>query len=104
MIAHFLFRHPDRNKSPEAASEFVEVVSAYQLLIDPERKNLYDNRGIYDERSHMGSRRRDENLFNFATGGSFHFPFSDGINYLHKESVSGKYVRILLKICLKHSP
>nr|CAG4640775.1 EOG090X049L [Eulimnadia texana] len=41
--------HPDKNKSPEAESKFVEVNKAYELLSDPERKKYYDQKGIFED-------------------------------------------------------
>ena len=89
MLCFWFCSHPDKNKSPGAEEEFVQVVKAYELLTDTERRRLYDERGIFDESASLLN-RHDDGLYSFATGGSFHFPFTDGINYLHKESVSGK--------------
>ena len=36
--------HPDRNGSPKAASIFHAVHNAYSELIDPERRQVYDDR------------------------------------------------------------
>lgn len=35
--------HPDKNKSPNSHEQFVEIVSAYEILIDPKKRAEYDN-------------------------------------------------------------
>lgn len=37
--------HPDRNKSPEAASKFKEINKAFEVLSDPKKKEVYDQYG-----------------------------------------------------------
>ena len=49
-----LKHHPDRNKTPDAATRFKEVNQAYQVLSDPERKNVYDNYGAEGLRNGFG--------------------------------------------------
>ncbi|HAI76479.1 MAG TPA: hypothetical protein DCM08_09535 [Microscillaceae bacterium] len=34
--------HPDRNKNPEAQARFVEIVEAYEVLSNPEKRFNYD--------------------------------------------------------------
>ena len=41
--------HPDKNTSPEAQAQFVEINKAYELLSDPERRRNYDNSGITED-------------------------------------------------------
>jgi DnaJ-class molecular chaperone len=44
---HILARkyHPDKNKDDDASVKFKEIKSAYEVLSDPERRNLYDLTG-----------------------------------------------------------
>jgi len=37
--------HPDKNKSPEAETKFKEILSAYEILSDEEKRSIYDNYG-----------------------------------------------------------
>ncbi len=37
-----LFWHPDKNKAPNAQEKFIDIVEAYNILIDPIKRNLYD--------------------------------------------------------------
>lgn len=71
----------------------------FQLLSDPERRRLYDQHGITEDSPNLNPRpgysgfhKFDpiDEILTFTTGGSFHFPFADGISYLHKQSISSK--------------
>lgn len=37
--------HPDKNPSPEAAEKFKEMTAAYEILSDPEKRDVYDQYG-----------------------------------------------------------
>jgi len=37
-----LFWHPDKNKSPQAHQKFIDISEAYNILIDPHRRVVYD--------------------------------------------------------------
>ena len=50
--------HPDRNKSAEATEKFKEINKAYEILSDPQKKQLYDQYGhaAFDRNSGFGNR------------------------------------------------
>lgn len=45
--------HPDKSSDPSASDKFVQIVHAYELLNDPERRRKYDLKGITEDNSHM---------------------------------------------------
>ncbi len=77
--------HPDVSKDSDAEKKFKEVVEAYQVLSDPEKKQNYDNYGDayknfqgYNQQGfgHGGVDFDFEDIFNQFTGGGG-FDFSD---------------------------
>lgn len=38
-----MFWHPDKNKSPQAQQNFIDITEAYNILIDPNKREIYDN-------------------------------------------------------------
>src|SRR4051794_25626346 len=37
--------HPDKNKSPQAETKFLQIANAYEILSDPQKKQEYDTYG-----------------------------------------------------------
>jgi len=38
-----IFRHPDKNNSPEANNKFLQITEAYEVLSDKRRRQSYDH-------------------------------------------------------------
>ncbi|KAK6617912.1 hypothetical protein RUM43_014141 [Polyplax serrata] len=89
--------HPDKNDDPKAASKFVEITQAYELLSDPERRKLYDTHGIINPDSNIRNKHEYhfdefdpfEDIFNFHQGFQFTNRNPDFSVY-HKLSVTAR--------------
>lgn len=60
-----LFWHPDKNKSPQAHETFINITEAYNILIDPYKRKVYD--AIFEEENnvtiHKSSERFNEKKY-----------------------------------------
>lgn len=82
--------HPDINKAADAKEKFAELNGAYQILVDDDKRRMYDMTGSTDDYGHPGggdpfggggnpfggggmSREQAEEIFNqfFGRGGPF---------------------------------
>eukprot|EP00794_Sanderia_malayensis_P000182 gene182-795_t len=64
--------HPDKNKSPEAEEKFKEVAEAYEALIDPEKREIYDRYGEEGLKGNPGGGAGPAGA-NFQMPEGFHF-------------------------------
>ena len=66
--------HPDRNNEPGAEQKFHDIGAAYEVLVDTEKRRVYDDRG---EEGLSGQRRGGGDVFSSFFGG-FGFSFGGG--------------------------
>ncbi len=72
--------HPDRNKSGDAQEHFKEITEAYGVLSDPQKRQIYDQRGhagidgqYTQEDIFQGARGGFGDIFQNVFGGGFDF-------------------------------
>ncbi|XP_013775072.1 dnaJ homolog subfamily C member 16-like isoform X2 [Limulus polyphemus] len=89
--------HPDKNEEPGTESRFIEINKAYELLMDPERKQLFDRQGTIEDIPNF-RRRPDYSQIHrfefdpfdsFFNHGEFKFTFDEGSIY-HKYTITSR--------------
>lgn len=55
--------HPDKNKSEHAPEAFKKISHAFQILNDPEKREIYDNFGTEEEIKKRASNKEETNEF-----------------------------------------
>eukprot|EP00834_Sanchytrium_tribonematis_P001715 NODE_44_length_33449_cov_1.575742.p15 type:complete len:307 gc:universal NODE_44_length_33449_cov_1.575742:22946-22026(-) len=91
--------HPDKNSSPEAAEKFKDISAAFEVLSDPEKRQMYDQ---YGEQGlgNMGGFHNAEDIFSSFFGGSFGGMFGGGGGRGQRQQ-KGKDVAHVLKVTLE---
>lgn len=81
--------HPDKSADPTAEAKFVQIKQAYELLSDPDRRLLYDQKGITEEKDRPEHAPFQSHPFEdlFVQHGHFNFQEND-ITFFHKLSIT----------------
>jgi len=113
----YLTSYADKNKTPEAEIKFKELSRAYEVLSDPQKRQLYDQYGEEGlEAGAGGPHVAAEDLFAqfFGGGGGFGSMFGGGmrdtgpkkartITHVHKVSLEDIYKGKVSKLALQKS-
>jgi molecular chaperone DnaJ len=98
--------HPDRNGAPDAEARFKEIAEAYEVLIDPERRQLYDRYGEAGLKSgaagfHHVDLAEALNIFMRDLGGLGGFEAIFGGGRQQTEARRGQDIRVTVKLSLQ---
>ena len=96
--------HPDRNKAKGAAERFKEINEAYQVLIDPEKRRMYDRFGRVDIDPNGGFPGRGFDGFDFPGGvGDVFDAFFGGFRGQANSSSKGRDLQYSLTITFEEA-
>ncbi|KIL64242.1 hypothetical protein M378DRAFT_106405 [Amanita muscaria Koide BX008] len=74
--------HPDKNiNNPDASQKFQEMLAAYEILNDPESRELYDRFGVDGLSKGAGPNMDPSDLFSQFFDGGFAFDFGPGSGF-----------------------
>ena len=95
--------HPDRNKDAGAEDKFKEISAAYEILSDPDKKNLYDTTGATSAREahqNQGPTVDPFDIFRRAGGFGDWFDFDNnfGKQQNQRKQVRGQDITRMLEI------
>ena len=98
--------HPDRNGAADAEARFKEIAEAYEVLIDPERRQLYDRYGEAGLRQGAGGFHHVDlaealNIFMRDFGGLGGFEAIFGGGRQPTEARRGQDIRVTVKLSLQ---
>tara|TARA_R110002096_G_C14226867_1_gene691432 strand:+ start:50 stop:604 length:555 start_codon:yes stop_codon:yes gene_type:complete len=80
--------HPDKNKSPNAHEQFIEIITAYEILIDPIKRAEHDNflkrKAEYNKKPEFSNNQKQET-------------YSTDFNQNYKSQNAEKYANMTYK-------
>ncbi len=96
--------HPDRNKAKDAGERFKEINEAYQVLIDPEKRRMYDRFGRADIDPNGGWPGRGFDGFDFPGGvGDIFDAFFGGFRGQANTSAKGRDLQYSMTITFEEA-
>lgn len=67
--------HPDKNKSAGAEEKFKEIAEAYEVLSDPQKRQVFDQYGEEGLKGGLGNNNNANNMGGSSHPGNFSYTF-----------------------------